>query len=499
MNDNRYRWILYTIVAVILGTITIQVYWNYKNYLINKKQLINDVQHSLDNAVESYFAQIAENKTIAFAYDINEPIRPEENTVDSIIQQIEITGRTALDLDSMDIESVEGDTLFVKHTSDSLLGTFNEHIQISKGPFRSVLKKLHIDSTSRHHFSKLTSKVIFSMTNDTIQLRDIDSLFREELSRKNIGIDHGLTFKPIADRSFFVNPEIVETASLKTQARSPFLDHAGTLTVHFSNETKIILKRILTGIIISTLLVLAVISCLFYLLKIIRHQKQLAEVKNDLISNITHEFKTPIATISVALESIKDFDILDDKQKTKNYLDMSSDQLTKLNLMVEKLLETATLDSDNLQLNKEVVNVSDMVKSIMDKHRFELTDKTLDFQSPEVDIPVNVDLFHFENAINNVIDNAIKYGGDKIEVAINPAKSVVDISISDDGQSLNKIDKDRIFEKFYRVSTGNTHDVKGFGIGLYYTRKIIEKHGGTIVLDLDNNGTCFKITLPYES
>ena len=234
------------------------------------------------------------------------------------------------------------------------------------------------------------------------------------------------------------------------------------------------------------------------MLKIIKHQKQLAEVKNDLISNITHEFKTPIATISVAIESIKDFDIINDKDKTKKYLDMSGDQLSKLNLMVEKLLETATLDSDNLELNKEEINVTELLKSIVNKHQFELVDKTFPYISSDEDVLLNVDLFHIENAINNVIDNAIKYGGNEISAEIKQTADWVEISILDNGSSLIKANKDKLFEKFYRVSKGNTHDVKGFGIGLYYSKKIIEKHHGTIALDLSTNTTCFKISLPNE-
>ncbi|MCK5401727.1 MAG: HAMP domain-containing histidine kinase, partial [Flavobacteriaceae bacterium] len=240
------------------------------------------------------------------------------------------------------------------------------------------------------------------------------------------------------------------------------------------------------------------ISCLFYLLKIIKHQKQLAEVKNDLISNITHEFKTPISTISVALESIKNFNVIDDKEKTKSYLDMSSSQLSKLNVMVEKLLETATLDSDSLDLNKEPVNITDLLQTIIDKHQIQTETKKINFRSSSENIIANVDVFHFENAINNIIDNAIKYGGNEISVYLKQHENTFEISISDNGKSLTKKNKDKIFEKFYRVSKGNTHDVKGFGIGLYYAKKIIEKHNGNIHLDLNNILTTFKISLPNE-
>ena len=177
---------------------------------------------------------------------------------------------------------------------------------------------------------------------------------------------------------------------------------------------------------------------------------------------------------------------------------MSNNQLTKLNIMVEKLLETATLDSNSLDLNKEPINISDLFSTIIDKHQMQNEVKTIGFNASKEEIIANVDIFHFENAINNIIDNAIKYGGNKISVILNQKNSRFEISISDNGNTLTKANKDKIFEKFYRVPKGNTHDVKGFGIGLYYAKKIIEKHGGTIHLDLNDNLTTFKISLPNE-
>jgi len=285
---------------------------------------------------------------------------------------------------------------------------------------------------------------------------------------------------------------------LHTFSKSTFLPENSSLSIVFTNETKAVLKRVMGGILISTLLVLAIISCLFYLLGIIKRQKQLAEVKNDLISNITHEFKTPIATIGVALESIKNFKVLDDKKKTENYLDMSSEQLSKLNIMVEKLLETATLDSENLNLNKEQANLNDLLNTVVSKHQLQNEEKNMSFIDSEAPIIANIDVFHFENAINNLVDNAVKYGGDTISLQLNQNNINTIISVSDNGDTLNKANKERIFEKFYRIPKGNTHDVKGFGIGLYYTKKIIEKHGGTIQLDLKNKLTTFNISIPNE-
>ena len=499
MNDKRYQWILYIIVFVILGTIAIQVYWNYKNYLVNKQQFINDVQISLDKAVEGYYANLAENNTIAFAFESNDTNFFEHRKFDSIMHEVEISSRGIKSGDSIDIKLIDGSAVFKSNETDSLLLSLRKsNKQFPRTLLKSINKNLHIDSVSQGHFRTLTSKVILSLTNDTLSLKSIDSLLKTELSRKNLSINYGLSYRNIEGEMLFLNPDIIESAVLKTSTKSPFLDNNGILTVHFSNETKIILKRILSGILISLLLVLVVISCLFYLLKIIKQQKQLAEVKNDLISNITHEFKTPIATISVALESIKNFNVIDDKEKTKKYLDMSNEQLSKLNIMVEKLLETATLDSDSLDLNKEHVNITDLLITIIDKHQMQTEHKRIDFNVSTKEIMANVDVFHFENAINNILDNAMKYGGNEISIQLEQHKSTFEILISDNGNSITKANKDKIFEKFYRVSKGNTHDVKGFGIGLYYAKKIVEKHEGNIHLKLSNKLTTFKILLPNE-
>jgi two-component system phosphate regulon sensor histidine kinase PhoR len=493
MNDARYKWILYLIVVVILCTIGIQVYWNYKNYLNSKQQLINDVQISLDKAVDDYYANLAEKSTFDFAFKNSDSVRVfrKYKDHDSITKHIDINKPGA---DPLDINFIRGISIHDRVKADSLLEfDFKQH----NNP----------DSLKTAKFRTLTSKVLISLTNDSLSLKGIDSLLKIELFRKNIAIDYSLKYKTLHDsiRTYknlkvfkFAEDSIKEKHLLRTNSESAFLPRGSSLSINFTNESQIILKRIWGSILISLLLILAIISSLFYLLKVIKHQKQLAEVKNDLISNITHEFKTPIATISVALESIKDFNIIEDKVKTKKYLELSTNQLSKLNLMVEKLLETATLDSDSLSLHKESINVGDLLNSIVEKQQMQTSIKTINFTALTNAITANVDVFHFENALNNILDNAIKYGGNHINVNLSQNTFAFTISISDDGNTITNANKDKIFEKFYRISKGNTHDVKGFGIGLYYTKKIVEKHGGAIQLQLEKNLTTFKLSFPNE-
>jgi two-component system phosphate regulon sensor histidine kinase PhoR len=232
---------------------------------------------------------------------------------------------------------------------------------------------------------------------------------------------------------------------------------------------------------------------------VIKHQKQIAEIKNDLISNITHEFKTPIATISAALESMNNFNAIEDTTKARQYINMSTLQLAKLTNMVEKLLETASLESNKLDISKESTNICELIELAVNSFKNQHPEKTFIFNKDHDTIMAQVDVFHFENAINNILDNAVKYGGDLIEVIIKTKKNHIEIDISDNGNSLKPSDKERIFDKFYRIPKGNTHDVKGFGIGLFYSKTIIDKHGGSIDLNLSNFKTTFTIKLPYEN
>jgi len=509
MNDKRYRWILYTIVTVIVATIGIQVYWNYKNYQTNKQQLLNEVQISLDKAVDDYYANLAERTTFGIflegenqknAFDAGGELEKILNTIDESTHEF-------TNLDSIDANAIDGITVVRGFKADSMAKKHDEkHKPISVNQFKLEIDSLSIGgNVDLKKIEFLTSKVLISIKNDTLDLKAVDSLVAKELERKSINVDFYLDYKDpkrYIDYSIEhgVMPELDPNHEsddyLQTDTKSTFLPKGTFLTILFTNTTKTILNRILGGILISTLLVLAVISCLFYLLKIIKHQKQLAEVKNDLISNITHEFKTPIATIGVALESISNFNALEDKEKTKKYISMSTEQLSKLNIMVEKLLETATLDSDNLELNKESIDLVELLNALTNRYNIQFPEREFNTSFKVEKLFADVDVFHFENALNNILDNAVKYGGNSISIDLIPKEKSFDLLISDNGNSLTKANKERIFEKFYRVPKGNTHDVKGFGIGLYYTKTIIDKHKGSISLDLNKNTTTFKITLP---
>jgi two-component system phosphate regulon sensor histidine kinase PhoR len=487
MNNLKYKGILYFIAAVIIATLCIQVYWNYKNYEIGKQQLINDVQTSLDMAVDNYYTDLAKSKSFNLRTDSNglnrkHWLNTELHGVDSL------TFKNGFEFNVNKIPN--------RFKLERIADSGNVSITIIDSPGAANKRIRLIDSLSGP-VEMLSSKIMVSLREDTLSLGRIDSLLLNELQRKNIDIDYGLTHSGTFYKSRKLRPEVIEGSKLSTSTRSQFSFYDNSLTVHFSNITLTILKKNLVGILLSFVLVAGVILCLLYLLKIIRHQKQLSELKNDLISNITHEFKTPIATIGVAMEAIRDFNEEQDPEKNLRYAKISQEQVDKLNGMVEKLLETATLDSESLQLNYETTDLVSLLEKMTVKEIFVASGKEITFHSSEVSIMHSIDVFHFENALNNIIDNAVKYGGEQISVAIERENGGIKIEINDSGKDLTEQHKKHLFEKFYRVPKGNMHDVKGFGIGLYYTKKIVEKHGGTIDLHL-NKLTTFKIVLPHD-
>jgi signal transduction histidine kinase len=506
MRERHYKTIIYFISAMILVTLLMQGFWNYKNHQVGKQQLMNDVQTSLDAAVESYYANSTLDAIIGIslteltdstASNYSETLRNEEflkqmEQLDSLTADFKDDISINVDASKKGIKEIAIFSNKQGTNIDTLVGKLNTTAKMRHDLMGWKEKE---DATFTSALTKLTSKVIYGIYKDTLKIAKVDSLFRENLTAKNIKISHTLSQQKNEQSPKNIKKPNLQGNKITTFASRDYLPPNVGLQLTYTNTAHTVLKRNLASFLFSLLFIIALIACLLYLLKIIKHQKQLAEVKNDLISNITHEFKTPLATIGAAAEAIKNFNPTNDAGKNLKYATISEEQVTKMTGMVEKLLETATLDSDKLPLNFETYNLVDLLQRATDQLRLEGTEKKLRFSSEISTVDYPIDLFHFENAINNILDNGIKYGGNIVEVTLQQYKKHMEITISDSGSSLTPTHQKQIFEKFYRVPKGNTHDVKGFGIGLYYSKKIVEKHLGTITVTGKPN-TQFKITLP---
>lgn len=532
MKANKQQWIIYLIATTIVATIAIQFYWNYKNYEENKRLLTNEIQLSLDNAVEEYYSSLAKSNFLTIIENKqNNSKTIEENSIGKILQKLKENNSKKVKpkVTINNIKITSNDNLS-KEKIDSMMNSTKEFVTnfntkidsvvVKKQKKSKVLTQL-LDSkqgiTINNDGSKTNVKyfkgkkaadslkflknikpIFISFIDETIEYDKIDSLVEKQLSQKKIILK--TSFHHFKNDTLFhkTKDSILDEEIFSVSSKSTYVKDNEEFKLIYNNPNIETLKRSTLGIFLSFLLSLAVIYSLFYMLKVINQQKELAIIKNDLISNITHEFKTPIATVATAIEAIENFNVLDDKEKTKKYLSMSSVQLKKLHQMVEKLLETATLDSEQLILKKESIDITNTIEKLANKHQFLNTNKEINFSANLKPIYLNVDNFHFENAVSNLIDNAVKYGGNAIEININSILNTTEISVADNGNGIDKNLQDKIFDKFYRVPKGNTHNVKGFGIGLYYSKKIIEKHAGSLTLSSTKNNTIFKINLPNE-
>ncbi|MDG1423697.1 MAG: HAMP domain-containing sensor histidine kinase [Flavobacteriaceae bacterium] len=517
MNAKKQHWTLYFITATIVLTIAVQLYWNYNNYVDNKQRVKNEIQSSLDTAIDEYYTDVS--KSNFFSIINNDSINTKNGLFNDFWNEDINSSKSKVSISSFKISSDSSRVTDVNTIQRKLAEIYGSIGDILPPPilitdtinfeyndkkvspktstkYQPKTKRFKINSDSLK-FLKGIQSVVIALNNDEINFTRLDSIFTNQLSKKGIKTPHYLVLLEKDIKVGGSNKAKDIELSLFSNSKSTFLRPNQNLRAYYKDPTIEALKKSSTGILFSLLLSLSVIFCLIYLLKIISTQKELAEIKNDLINNITHEFKTPIATISTAIEAIESFNVVDNKAKTKQYAAISAFQLKKLHVMVEKLLETATLDSESLLLQKEPTNIVDLVAKIAKKFEL-LTKKDIKFTTNIDSKILKIDLFHFENAISNLVDNAIKYGGDSIEINLNSVLNVTEISVADNGKGIDKSQQERIFDKFYRVPKGNTHDVKGFGIGLYYTQKIIEKHNGSINISSNFDNTIFKLQIPNE-
>lgn len=253
---------------------------------------------------------------------------------------------------------------------------------------------------------------------------------------------------------------------------------------------------------LSIILILIMVLCFIYLIKIIRRQKRIAEMKDNYIDNLTHELKTPIATISAAIEGMQSFKVLEDKEKTKRYLDTTRTELLRLSNMVTKILNIPIYDRDEIEMVIHDVDFVNLINDTIDTERLKANKEIRVNLSIQDNLPtIQVDPTHFRNVLTNLIDNAVKYSNEAAEITITcrqDANSIF-IKILDNGIGIAASQLKRIFDKFYRVSTGNIHNVKGSGLGLYYVKYIVERHGGSISVKSEiEKGSEFTISIPLK-
>ncbi len=282
------------------------------------------------------------------------------------------------------------------------------------------------------------------------------------------------------------------------------LTPAETLMVIVPNYKNIALKEMRLMIVGAIFFTLIIITAFYLTIRTLLQQKKISEIKNDFINNMTHEFKTPLATISLAVDALRNEKVSQDKQKSNYFSSIIKEENKRMNKQVETILQAALLDRNEMQLNLYPVHVHEIIKDVADNFKLQLEDKhgKADLQLNASNDFLLVDEVHFTNLVSNLIDNAVKYSKDQLNIKItthSTNKNFV-LRIEDNGIGMNKETQRRIFEKFYRAHTGNVHNVKGFGLGLSYVRTVVDAHHGKIKVESTiGKGTAFTLEFPFRN
>jgi two-component system phosphate regulon sensor histidine kinase PhoR len=352
---------------------------------------------------------------------------------------------------------------------------------------------------------QVSTNYFIVMVNGEVDASLLEFLLRSEFEKRNIKVDfeYGV-YDCSSEKMRYGDYVPLQTAKEKvTSKKLPTWNHyAYYFGVQFPNHEAHLINQM--GIwSFSSIVLLMVIVFFGYTLFVILKQKRLSEIQKDFINNMTHEFKTPISTIAVSTEVLKDPNIIHQPERLLNYTTIIEKENSRLKQQVERVLQMARLDKEDIGLKKEMVDVHQIIHEAIKNTSLALHEKngSISCELRAIRHMIEADKLHFTNVLHNLIDNAIKYCKASPAIVIRTADAAKNLmlEIQDNGIGISTDDQKRVFQKFYRVPTGNVHDVKGFGIGLNYVKSIIQAHKGSIKLASElGQGSIFKICLPAE-
>lgn len=337
----------------------------------------------------------------------------------------------------------------------------------------------------------------------------IDSLINNELKQKNIstkfefGIYNSAKRKMTIEKTGNYKNELLKKSFTFNLYPNDIFRTPEYLMIFFPNKKQFLIQQMWGLLFLSLIFILIIIGSFAYTILTIIKQKKLSVMKNDFINNMTHEFKTPISTISLACEALSDNDVKKSREMYNSYIKIINEENKRLGNMAEKVLQTAVIEKGQLKLNNETLDIHEIIKKTVNNVKIQIENKggNVDRELLAEECIINGDKIHITNLIYNLLDNANKYSPEKPLIKIN-TKNLDDgilISVKDNGIGISKANQKKIFDDLYRVPTGNIHNVKGFGLGLSYVKAIVSKHNGSISVESElKKGSKFTIYLPLN-
>jgi len=504
----------------LIGIIFVQAYYikdSVKNaderFTHKVKTAINYVSNKIEkNELDTYFekTQNSENYKKVDSVELSQLVLYQNNsaTNETLIYRskfLEENYKLSLTLfdiglDSIDIKNIIGSSEIEVFKNSDILNR-----DIASTPILSIINNGRLKEAERNQFDKHFKAYTKTIPiHKRVSKEKIDTLLSQKLLEDDIDIDYEFAIysNDLATKVHSDGFEIDESSTFRVPI---FYDENNQssykLLVNFPDDKKFILSSvmgmILLSIIFTSIIILAYSSALYQLVK----QRKISEIKTDFINNMTHEFKTPIATINLALDSIKNPKIIDNKEKIIRYLNMIKEENKRMHAQVENVLRISKLEKNELNISKGRVELHDLIEDAITHVQLLIEDRngSLKTYFNADKSSVLASEMHFTNVIVNILDNAIKYSPDtlKIEIFTENIGTNILLKIKDYGSGMSKAALKRVFEKFYREHTGDIHNVKGHGLGLAYVKRIVDDHQGYVSVESEKGkGSIFTIKLP---
>ncbi len=498
--EKRIRHIVLLALLANLGIFLFQGYWLHNTYKVNEARFEKDVSDALFSAGEQFIDDAFRKEFLQVPKKIKtiKQVAKDSFFTSSMQTEMQITIDASESASVQSTKIPDGRTIFLHQTGpekielppiDSI-----EVIQLKDHALKDMMKTRNIE------IDMIIQRALTEFKDYEFNLEQFDSLYTKELEQRDIQLAH------IAD--VYIKDSLYETTaalhdftpSYQTKPVTIFQSTDTSVRASFPNRAFFILRKMSLSLLASILLLGITVASFIYMIRVIFEQKKLSEIKNDFINNMTHELKTPISILSAASEAMTNFNVLDKPEKTQQYLGIFKKEIERLSGMVEKVLNIAIYEKANFALKLEETNLHEMLEGMQERYAVvPHKDVKIDYQNQLSNPELRVDKVHFTNILNNLLDNAIKYSKEKVTIAIKTFEDAQHaiIQISDDGIGISKGQQERIFDKFYRVPTGNLHNVKGFGLGLSYVKRMVEKHGGEISVRSElGKGSTFTISIP---
>lgn len=514
--SKRILWILTIALSLtLLGLVYIQISWVENAINLKDKQfqqLVNNTLTDVSRELENYYTtrrlNAIINERLAAGQAGEWQAEFDEDPPEVIIDEKADAPTLPPAAQREELEEfmeLIGDTLIViRRDGDEVVDT------IGLSAFRTMESRKKLEQSMKEQ-EVMISTILRKMMLEDLAFEDrVDREQLEKVLSANM-LDRGITldyeYSVIRDN----NQEVYASGNFDTSTdhyyfrtalmKSDIRDEETYLYVYFPGQQALVrgsLGFLGTSSLVLTLLMVVLFTFALY---VIFRQKKLSDIKNDFVNNMTHELKTPISTISLASQMLSDSSIPDEKKNLGHISRIIQTESKRLGYQVERVLQMAVLDQGHLVLKKVPVSMNEIITMVAQNFRLQIENKQgkLEVINDAGEDLVEGDKVHLMNVVTNLVDNAVKYSREEPEIIVRMRNSSGNyrFSVQDKGIGIAKDDQKKVFDRFYRVSTGNVHDVKGFGLGLSYVKLIVEQHGGTIRLSSElNKGTTFDVTIP---